>query len=110
MGINIARGKTDEILEEIRKSLMAYQQDHPRARIDLYRQSSASIRVRIIDPDLTDMSKRDRNDLAWRYLASVSEETQGDISMIIMVTPTELERSMANLEFEDPVPSVLCRC
>ena len=74
---------------------------------DSYRQNSASVRVRIIDPDLSEKTRRERNDLAWRYLDPLSEEAQGQISMLVLLTPSELARSMANLEFEDPVPSSL---
>src|SRR5271157_1340202 len=68
MTINISRGTTDEILEEIRTVLVSYQRDHPSARIDLYRQNSASVRVRIVDSDFSGMSKKERHNLVWKYL------------------------------------------
>jgi hypothetical protein len=107
MEIRIARGKTDGVIEEVKKALSSYQDEHPGASIDLYRQNSASVRVRIIDPDLKGMSKKERNDLVWKYLDSLSDDAQGDISMLVLITPPEVEKSMSNLEFEDPVPSGL---
>ena len=107
MAINICRGTTDEILEEIRKVLVSFQKDHPSARIDLYRHNSASVRVRVIEPDFSGMSRKDRHNLVWKYLDPISEDAQADISMLVLLAPTEVEKSMGNLEFEDPVPSVL---
>ena len=53
------------------------------------------------------MSKKERNDLVWDYLDTLSDDAQADISMLVLLAPTEVEKSMGNLEFEDPVPSVL---
>src|SRR5208282_2871665 len=107
MTINISRGTTDGILEEIRTVLVSCQRDHPSARIDLYRQNSASVRVRIVDSDFSGMSKKERHNLVWKYLDPISEDAQADISMLVLLAPTEVDKSMSNLEFEDPVPSGL---
>ena len=53
------------------------------------------------------MSKADRNDSVWKYFEPLSDESQGDISMLVLLTPSEVKKSIANLEFEDPVPSML---
>ncbi len=63
--------------------------------------------MRIIDPAFRGMSKKQRNDLVWDYLDTLSEDAQADISMLVLLAPTEVEKSMGNLEFEDPVPSGL---
>jgi hypothetical protein len=105
MTINIPRGKSDAVIEQIKKSLQSYQEDHPNARIDLYRQNSASVRVRIIDPDLAGIGKVQRNDIAWKYLNDLSDDDQSDISMLLLLAPDETKGSLANLEFDDPVPS-----
>ncbi len=106
MAIRIPRGGSDAIIESIVKALGVYQQDHPSAEIDVYRQSSVSIRIRVIDPDFAGMSRIARHETIWKYLEQVSDDEQGDISMIVLLTPEETARSMANLEFEDPVPSI----
>ncbi len=49
MPINVIRGKSDPVIDEIKGVLSSYEKDHPGAKIDLYRQNTASVRVRIID-------------------------------------------------------------
>jgi hypothetical protein len=107
LGVSIARGMTDQVLEQIKRCLETYLKDHASAEISLYRQNSVSVRVRIIDPQFDRMSRADRSDLVWNYFDSLSDEVQSDISMLVLLTPSEVRRSMANLEFEDPVPSLL---
>ena len=105
MAVEIARGDRDSILDEIAAVLEAYEQDHPKAKITIYRQNPVSVRVRVIDPDLKGKSKADRNDYVWNYLDRLSDDTQADISMLLLLTPSEVAKSFGNLEFEDPVPS-----
>ena len=66
MGINVARGNADEIVKRIMAALGTYQADHPRAEIDLYRQNSVSVRVRIIDSAFQGMSRPQRSDSVWK--------------------------------------------
>jgi stress-induced morphogen len=105
MSISINRGKTDERLEQIRGALEHYQQDHPDARIDLYRKDAFSVRVRIIDPRFRKMSRTERHSMVWRYLDSLPDEAVADVSMLVLIAPSEAKTSGANLEFEDPFPS-----
>lgn len=107
MAINIRRGESDEAINVIAEALREYQADHPLAQIDLYRQNPVSVRVRIIDPDFAGQGKPQRSQNAWRYLAKLSEEAQGDISTVLLLTPEETKMSFANFEFEDPVQSKL---
>jgi len=89
------------------RGLSSYELKHPDAKIDLYRQNSASVRIRIIDDCFAGMSRRDRNDYAWTYFDNLSEDAQGEISLLLLLTPAEVEKDFANIEFEDPVPSML---
>jgi hypothetical protein len=107
MPINIARGASDPVIDEIIEALKRYEADHPGSQIDLYRQDPVSVRIRIIDSDLAGLNKIDRNKLVWAYLDKISEETQSDISTLILLTPEETKKSFANFEFNDPVPSIL---
>ena len=107
MSINIPRGESDEIIERIVEALRVYEADHPNARIDLYRQNSVSVRVRIIDPDLADLNRAERNKYVWKYFDILSEDDQSEVSSLILLKPDEVEKSFANFEFEDPVPSGL---
>ena len=99
MPVKILRGASDDILEQVIAVLRNYEATHPDAVIDLYRQNSVSIRVRIVDPAFQGMSKKERNDLVWDYLDTLSEDAQADISMLVLLAPTEVEKSMGNLEF-----------
>jgi hypothetical protein len=107
MPINISRGASDPVIDEIIEALKRYETDHPGSQIDLYRQDPVSVRIRIIDSDLAGLNKIDRNKLVWAYLDKISEETQSDISTLILLTPEETKKSFANFEFNDPVPSIL---
>jgi len=107
MSISVPRGKSDETIEQIIKALKKYETDHPHARIDLYRQSRVSIRVRIIDPDLAGRERSQRHECFWAYLNDLPEEVQSDISSVLLLTPEETKGSFANMEFDDPVPSQL---
>lgn len=107
MSINIPRGESDEIIECMIKALRVYEADHPNARIDLYRQNPASVRVRVIDPDFADLNRVERNKDVWKYLNLLSEEELADLSSLILLKPDEVQNSFANFEFEDPVPSSL---
>lgn len=107
MSIKIARGRTDTIIDEIKNALASFETDHPKAEIDLYRQNTASVRIRIIDPDFAGMSRSERNDYVWNYFDDLTEDAQGDISMLVLLTPPEVKKDFANVEFEDPVSSRL---
>ena len=107
MPITVPRGQSDPVIEEIIAALQPYAADHSRARIDLYRQNSVSVRVRIIDPDFAGQGRPERSQQAWRYLDKLPEEPLSDISTVLLLTPDETAQSFANLEFDDPVPSKL---
>jgi stress-induced morphogen len=107
MPINIPRGKSDDVIDRMIEALKAYEADHPDSKIDIYRQNSVSVRVRIIAPDFAGQSKVERSKEVWRYLDQLPDDTQSDLSTLILLTPEETKSSFANLEFEDPVPSSL---
>jgi stress-induced morphogen len=107
MAINIPRGKSDEVIEKIKEALRPYEHDHLRAQIDLYRQNSVSVRVRIIDPEFAGLGKPQRSQLAWKYLGTLPDEVQSDISTVLLLTPDETKMSFANFEFDDPISSNL---
>jgi hypothetical protein len=107
MAIRVLRGKSDELIDCMIEALRAYETDHPNAQIDLYRQNSVSVRVRIIDPDLAGRSKIDRSKEVWKYLNALPDEIQSDLSTLILLTPDETSMSLSNLEFDDPIPSHL---
>jgi len=107
MAANIARAVSDATLEQIVAVLKAYQAEHDQARVDAYRQNSVSVRIRVIDPDFQGLEKSQRHAAVWRLLEQLPEDIQADISMLVLLAPSETASSLANLEFEDPVPSRL---
>lgn len=107
MSVRIHHGPSDDVVDAIVAVLTPYAADHPAARIDVYRQNSVSIRVRVVDPDLADLARPDRHDELWRYLDPLPEDVQAEISMLLLLSPLEVHESFANVEFEDPLPSRL---
>jgi hypothetical protein len=83
-------------------------------QVDAYRYNSASIRVRVIDPQFEGM-KRDRRDaLVETELDKLPLETQRDIVTLFTFAPSELTQTpktfrefMQNTEFDDPSPTML---
>jgi hypothetical protein len=83
-------------------------------RADAYRYNPASIRVRVIDSRFEGLTSDERNDLIEPELQKLSEQTQADIMNLFAFAPSELQQSpptskeyLANLEFEEPSPSML---
>ena len=100
--------REDKYVRAIREKLMtAYASQHPRAKVDVKRYNSASVRVRVIDPDFAGSSWTDRDTQIWAVLDSLPDDTLAEISLLILLTPQEAKKSMTNLEFENPTPSRL---
>lgn len=101
------RGDADDALDSVRESLEDFDRRHPHARIDIYRRNSISVRIRVVDPCFTGLRKSDRHALVWEQLKTLPDEVLGDISMLVLLSPDEVDGSFANLEFEDPAPSLI---
>ncbi|QEH38728.1 hypothetical protein OJF2_73340 [Aquisphaera giovannonii] len=107
MSVDI-RGKADPIVDRLGQVLQIYELERPEAQVALYRQNPAAIRIRIIDPHFAGMGRAERNDQVWDWLEAHwpgPDEELGDITMLLLLTPTEVKKSFGNMEFEDPVPS-----
>ena len=74
-------------------------------RTDVYRYNCASIRVRIVDERFQGLSLVDRHEHVLPLIHSLPEETQLDITVLLLLAPDELQRSLLNFEFEAPTPS-----
>lgn len=105
--VTIRDNNTDDRLDAIAHALQPYEEQHPNAQVEVYRQNSASVRVRIVDAGFADVSKADRHDAVWAFLQQLPEDQQAEISVLLLLTPDELEKSFANYEFDHPVPSRL---
>jgi hypothetical protein len=53
------------------------------------------------------LGKPARHELARRSLQKLPDAFQGDMSMVILLSPDEVQGSLGNLEFEHPTPSLL---
>ena len=101
------RGTSDDALRLFQEALRSYEERRPRAKIEMYRHNSISIRIRVIDPAFARLEKSDRHATIWKHLETLPEEIQTDVSMLVLLTPGEVKTSMANLEFENPSPSLI---
>jgi stress-induced morphogen len=104
MAIDI-RDDQDEILDAVGKILRVYEDRHPRARIEAYRRDSASIRIRIIDPDFEGLDRAKRHGDVWRLLDELPEDVLSHLSLLLLLTPKEKKTSFASYEFDHPVPA-----
>jgi stress-induced morphogen len=84
-----------------------YRTAHPQSRVDSYRQNSASIRIRIIDPDFQALDRVDRDEQIWEILGKLPEDIQSQITILLLLTPEETKTSFVNMDFENPIPSRL---
>ena len=79
------------------------------AHAEAYRYNSACIRIRVVDPAFRDKSIVEREDLVYPLVEKLPEDTQADITFLLLITPEEREgrRAHLNWEFDDPTPSSL---
>lgn len=104
----VTRGSRDVVVERMAKALEEFEATHPGASASLYRQNSASIRVKIVDAGFKGMSKGQRHDRIWDYLgAKLGEDEMQEISILLLLAPDEVNSSFLNVDFEDPIPSNL---
>ncbi len=84
--------------------LKGYGALHPRAKIDVYRYNSCSIRIRVIDPDFKGLDRVQRDNLIWTHLEELPEDARSQVTMIVLLVPGEEKKSLGNLEFSNPSP------
>ena len=101
----ILRGPRDAAVVKLKKVLDKYLKQHPKAEAALYRQNPGSLRVRILDNRFAKLSKGDRHDDVWNFLAKhLKNEEMQEISILLLLAPSEQPDSFMNSEFEDPSP------
>ena len=83
--------------------------DFPDAAVDAYRYNSVSIRVRILDTAFEGKNRVQRESLVLPVIRRLPQEIQDDITILLLLTPTEHrnKESMLDLEFEHPTRSRL---
>jgi len=101
----IVRGTNDAAVDSLRSALDEYEATHPGSEASLYRQSPGSIRLRIIDDRFAGVSLSRRHDELWDFLSRrVGDDTMGEVSILLAFPRSELKRSLANQDYEDPIP------
>ena len=99
--------RPDRVLRQIADALEQYDQQHPQANIEAYRQNSVSVRIRILDPGFANKSRAQREEEVWAILNTLPDEVLAEISLLLLLTPGEAKQSFASSEFDDPIPSKL---
>lgn len=70
------------------------------ATVDAYRFNAAAVRVRVVDARFTGHRKAARYAAVEPHLEALPERLQGDILMLVILTPDELAASAENAAFE----------
>jgi stress-induced morphogen len=99
------RGPSDSSLIAVVEALDEYVAYHPTADVVVYRRDPVSIRIRIVDSDFAALNRIARHNAILPYLRKLPEELRTDITVLQLLTPEETETSLANMEFENPVPA-----
>ena len=107
MAIKLRVNRPDPILRQVVKALGEYDKAHSKARIEVYRQNSVSVRVRILNPEFAGRSRTQREEEVWAVLNKLPEDVVAEISLLLLLSPEEAKNSFANVEFDDPIPSKL---
>jgi stress-induced morphogen len=104
----VARGRADAAVKMLLRALEEYERAFPGSEASIYRQNPGAIRIRIIDDGFAKMSRSRRHDTVWRFLTEhlPDHDVMGEVYTLLLVPKAELG-SLANLEFEDPLPSRL---
>jgi hypothetical protein len=98
------RGNADARLQQYADVLRDYEGEHPRAKVDIYRQNEVSVWIRIIDPGFKGKSLSERDPEVWRLLNQLPDDVASDVTFLVLLTPAEARKSDANYEFDHPTP------
>lgn len=79
----------------------------PDADIEAYRYNSACIRLRVISEEFEGKTRVQRERKILPLLRKLPDDTRAELTMLLLLTPNEAEKSSINAEFEDPTPSRL---
>lgn len=104
----ILKGSRDPYVDRVAAALDEYESQHAGAEASVYRQNPGAIRVRIIDDRFAGTSRTRRHTEVWDFLSQrLDEDVLGEIYTLTLLPTSELRSSMANMDFEDPLPSGL---
>jgi stress-induced morphogen len=101
----LLRGESDDTLAAVSAALDEYERAHPGAQADLYRHGRFAVRVRVIDPAFEGLNRVSRQRLVWPYLRRLAADVVNEITVVLLVAPSEASTSYGNAEFEHPAPA-----
>jgi hypothetical protein len=102
------RGRKDALVKRLLKALEAYEAAYPQAQASLYRRNPGAVYVRVIDDRFHSLEPWDRHERVWKFLTErVAEDEMGEVALLLTLTHAELATSPANMEHENPAPSLI---
>jgi YD repeat-containing protein len=106
--MSAASRRPDKSVQRILKTLIdQYGSQHPSAKVEAYRYNSASIRIRITDPDFKGLDRVEREEAVWPIIETLPEDDREQITVLLLITPKEKKSSFMSMEFDNPVRSSL---
>jgi stress-induced morphogen len=104
----VTRGSLGEYGRKIQLVLEQYEASHSGAIATLYEQTPGAVRVRIVDERFANVSKSNRHEEVFKFLADrLDDDTIEEISILLLLSPSEQNSSFLNQEFDDPIRSHL---
>ena len=102
MSATRSNGRSDAYCEKILRLLRkTYLPEHPYAEFAVYRYNSASVHIRILDPDFAGMDIPEREDMVWKVLDELPDPVVQDISVLLLLPPEERDAYSLSTEFDD---------
>ncbi|MBA4065163.1 MAG: hypothetical protein C0501_15895 [Isosphaera sp.] len=92
----------DPVVATLVAALQPYTAAHPAAAVDAYRYSPVSVRIRVTDPDFRGKTRSERHREVWPLLHALDddEDSLGELTMLLLVTPEERGASPADRDFD----------
>jgi stress-induced morphogen len=91
---------SDATVKAFYESLQPYIKEHSAAKVDVYRQNSGSVRIRVVDPDFQGVSMADRDQNLWPLVENLPEDVFSQLSLLLLLTPKEATDSFISRAFE----------
>ena len=90
---------SDTYVEQIDSALKAYKSKHPDADIKVKRHNSAAVWICIVDSIFEGKGLAAREEEVWPILEQLPADVREEISMLLLVPPSEANDSLLDSEF-----------
>ena len=99
-------GERDEYVDCIQAALDDLERHRPGAEASLYRADVGIIKARVVDQRFAGTDRFGRYDEVLPFLRErLDDDTMQELYVLVLVAPGEMARSIANIDFEDNVPT-----